>query len=202
MNFDTLQSIQRAGTALHEAQTMLTEEVKRQAAQVTDVLTADPFNIASDSQFESWKAVARMAQSLAAMEEQMKKVYYAAADLLGGKRLAQPQLLALAGESTHDVIDEPPATALKKARRTKQPSLAKATGAPPTAKRKLKGNAADALEFFKTRLDSEKFVRVTHHEIVEGASIALGSVGFAISSLKTKGFIAEGDKGHYRLLKA
>lgn len=194
MNTDTLQSIQRAGTALHEAHAMLTEEVKRQAAGVAHVLSADPFNIASDAQFESWKAVARMAQSLDAMEEQMKKVYYAAADLLRGKGLTHPLLLALQHEPMHEVIDAPPAPAVKK---TKQKSAATGTGAPMTAASKLRGNAVGALAFFKSRLDSEDFVRVTHLELAEGASIALGSVGFAIASLKSKGFIAEGEKGRY-----
>lgn len=201
VNTETLQSIQRAGSALRDAHHLLAQEVSQQARQVSEAMSSDPFNIASDEQFESWKTVARMARSIAAMEEQLKGVYFAAADLHGGRTLSQP--LALGFETPSDrVIDaEASKPSVPRARKvSKAAGPAKVADAPQKSARPLRGNAAAALAFFKTRLNHTEFQRVTHPEVVSGASIALGSVGFAIASLKSRGLLEEGGRGEYRLM--
>lgn len=198
---ETLNSIQRAGSALLDAQQRLAEEVGQQARQVSEAMAADPFNIASDDQFESWKTMARMARSIGAMEEQLRSIYFAAVELHGGKRLAQPLALGLDPVSQEHVIDAegPAPTASRRRKASKQSSDASAPGVVGLTSR-LRGNAAAALSFLKTRLGTSGFERVTHAELASGATIALGSVGFALASLKSKGLLAEGERGHYRLL--
>lgn len=201
MNLDTIESIQRAGTALHSAQALLAEEAARQSQRVNASIEGDPFNVSADSEFEYWKGIARMSQSVAMMEEQLKKIYFAAVNLHAGKGFGQVPALSLTPRTDSQVIDAQAPTNGNASRpaRVKR-SQPKAMPLPtPVGVGTIKGGASKAFGFLKTKLLSERFTRVTFAEIGESAKMPQGSISFAIHSLKSKGLIEEGEKGHYRL---
>lgn len=207
----TIGKIQVAGAALHDAQSALADEGQRVAERVREALGQDAFSVSNDQLFEQWKTVSRMAQALAAMETQLKDVYFAAVELgtVGGKSVpssAAPRL-ALAsplarGVRSGDVVDvvmddarnAPRKSSGRRAARGAASSTSTATPEP-----QLKGNTASAWAFLRTRLDRDQFTRWTHAELSSGVPLALGSVGAAIGNLIAKGLLVEGERGSYRL---
>jgi hypothetical protein len=209
MHPTTTAAIQRAGQAIQEAHLALVNETNACAAQVAQALDGDAFNLDNDARFEQWKTVARMAQTLEAMNEQLKQLYLAAGDVAMGassststKRLR----LAPAREVATDVVEvavskkAPRKNARKQGRAKSKPASAPASTRSAVAASGLKGNAGRVLDFLLTKLDKEQFARVTHAEISEGAPVPLGSVGAAIVGLAKGGHLEEGDRGSYRLL--
>jgi hypothetical protein len=94
----TIAAIQRASQALEEARAVLTEAAQQQATRVAEALSTDAFGMDNDTQFEQWKAVARMSQSVQAMEEELKLIYQAAGEIAfdsgtSAKALRRPQVL-------------------------------------------------------------------------------------------------------------
>lgn len=94
----TIAAIQRASHALEEARAVLTQAAQLQATRVAEALSTDAFGLENDTQFEQWKSVARMSQSVQAMEEQLKLIYQAAGEIAfdsgaGTKVLRLPQTL-------------------------------------------------------------------------------------------------------------
>jgi plasmid stability protein len=77
----TIAAIQRASHALEEARIILTQAAQQQATRVAEALSTDAFGMENDTQFEQWKSVARMSQSVQAMEEQLKLIYQAAGEI-------------------------------------------------------------------------------------------------------------------------
>lgn len=195
MKSETIAGIQQAGAALHNASQLLIQEVEMQQARVREALAADAFNISTDVHFDDWKSLARMAQVVAAMEEQLKQIYFAAMGVGHGKPFGEKPLLSTVPAAAQDVVDVP---ARRVARTGRQRHIASQSGQDNAVG--LKGNAGKILAFLKTKVSREGFTRVTHAELAAGVPLAVGSVGFAIGSLKSKGLLEEGDKGHYRLL--
>jgi hypothetical protein len=94
----TIAAIQRASHALEEARAVLTQAAQLQATRVAEALSTDAFGLENDTQFEQWKSVARMSQSVQAMEEQLKLIYQAAGEIAfdsgaSPKALRLPQTL-------------------------------------------------------------------------------------------------------------
>jgi hypothetical protein len=209
MDSKTIATIQAAGTALHDAQTALARDGQRCAEQVREALGQDAFSVANDGLFEQWKSISRLSQSLAAMEAQLKDLYFVAVELAAtgstvsrttaAPRLALAAAPAARGRGAGDVVDVELATPRKIKRRSTAPAapaVAKST-TPQTPR--LRGNAVSALAFLQARLDRDRFTRLTQAELAEGVPMALGSVGNTIAILKNKGLLVEGERGSYRL---
>lgn len=205
----TMATIQQAGQALDAARAALQDASQQQSARVAEALGANPFGVENDAHFEHWKTIARMAQAVQAMEEQMKTIYQTAGEMA----LAAPvtsastrQPLRLPRQDVVEVV-EPVADVqtvrARRAPRAKAPAAAPvradigaATGAVPAPK----GNAARVLQFLRTHLRRRGFTRVTHVEIVDATGIPLGSVGAALLGLKNRGLLVEGERGSYQLV--
>lgn len=195
MKPNTIANIQQAGALLRDAAQSLAEEVSIRQARVTEVLASDAFNVATDAHFDDWRSVARMAQTVSAMEAQLKQVYLAAMGVGSGMPFKEPPLLASSSTSSAEVVDVP----VRKAKRAPRPRQAAETEASAQASASLTGNTAKAYAFLKSKVADDGVAHVTQVEISQGASIAEGSVSFAISSLKKKGLVEESERGHYRL---
>ncbi len=214
----TIEAIQRAGQALDEARTALADASQDQASRVAQALAANAFGVENDAQFEHWKAIARMTQSVQAMEEQLKTIFHAAGEIAfstpalpSNRRQREP--LQLGSRADVDMVPSDvsvkPVSAPKK--RGRKPGKAKAvklakTGVKPVEAATptsgvvaLKGNAGRVFAFLQTQLNRRGFVRVTHAAIADGTPIPTGSVGAAIVALKGKGLLLEGERGSYRL---
>jgi hypothetical protein len=209
MNAKTIATIQAAGAALHQAQAALTEDGRRCAERVREALGHDAFSVSNDGLFEHWKSVSRLAQSLSAMEAQLKDLYFMAIELAATGHASQPRSaprLAMAsapaaprGRGTGEVVDvvfAAPRTMKRRGAGIATPAAAEPT---PTPAPRLRGNAVGTLAFLQARLDRDRFTRLTHAELADGGPMPRGSVGATIASLKTKGLLVEGERGSYRL---
>lgn len=194
MNQKTIDAIRSAGQAIREAQQLLAEEAKSGSEAVSRALLEDAFSVSADHRFEAWKAVARMAQTVSSMEEQLKKVYFSAVELAAGSSTTSRgvALLAHAPGASSDVVDVPVRRKPKAAR-----VVHHTLDAPDS---RLKGNAAVAMEYLRKHADRDGFTRVTHADFASGAGLPLGSVGAAVAKLKSSGLIEEGERGSYKLL--
>ncbi|WP_326533153.1 hypothetical protein [Pseudorhodoferax sp.] len=196
---ETIHAIQQAGQALDAARAALQQASQQQSARVAEALGANPFGLENDAHFEHWKSIARMAQALQAMEEQLRTVFQTASEIAfdhpvaaAAGRARPPLRLPAAGRAA-EVVDAVPAKA-RRAARSKPAS--RATAAPPPPK----GNAGRVQAYLVTVLNRRGFTRVTHGEVVAGAGIPLGSVGAALTGLKNRGLLREGERGSYQLV--
>lgn len=209
---EAVSAIQRAGQAIHEAQQSLATETSAHASRVAQALSSDAFGAENDAYFVHWKSVARMAQSMLAIEEQLKQMFFSAGEIaMNGNGSASKSRKPLQLAATHviDAVDVTPQRAprqLKKKRvmRARATASAKATPGVPSRRSQvsnsgLKGNAGRVLDFLQTKIGKDAFGRVTHAEIASGAPVPTGSVGAAISALVSKGMLVEGNRGEYRL---
>jgi len=208
MNAKTIATIQAAGAALHQAQAALTEDGQRCAERVREALGQDAFSVSNDGLFEHWKSVSRLAQSLSAMEAQLKDLYFMAIELAATGHASQPRSaprLAMAsapaprGRGTGDVVDVVFAAPRTMKRRGAGLAMQAAAEPTPMPAPRLRGNAVGTLAFLRARLDRDRFTRLTHAELADGVPMPRGSVGATIASLKTKGLLVEGERGSYRL---
>jgi cellobiose-specific phosphotransferase system component IIA len=199
----TMAAIQSAGQALSVAHTALAAAAQEQSARVAQAMASNPFGLENDSHFEHWKAIARMAQALEAMEGQMKTIFQTASEIAlhapalspAPRAMAAPRLAARADlEPASDVTSRPAKTARRAPSVPKRKAAAKP--APVVA---LKGNAQQLMGYLSSRLDRRAYVRMTHGEIAAGASLPLGSVGAALNALMQKGLLLEGERGSYKL---
>lgn len=198
MKHETVAQIQRTGTALHRAQQMLASEASVQEIRVKELMSSDAFDLSSDDHFEHWKLLARMAQSVQLMEEQLKQIYIAAERMGGDRTFSLPGSLDLSPALGHVVIDAEvrgPQPVTKQSEQSgKRPKKR-----PELSLRRPQGNAAKTLKFLQRHLNSKDYKRVTHAEISESVPLSLGSVGAAVSALLKLRLLEEGAKGHYKL---
>jgi hypothetical protein len=210
---EAVSAIQRAGQAIHEAQQSLATETSAHASRVAQALSSDAFGAENDAYFVHWKSVARMAQSMLAIEEQLKQMFFSAGEIAmngNGSTSRSRKPLQLAATHVIDAVDVTPQRAprqLKKKQKRVMRARASATAQPgvlPSRRSQvsnsgLKGNAGRVLDFLQTKIGKDAFGRVTHAEIASGAPVPTGSVGAAISALVSKGMLVEGSRGEYRL---
>ena len=198
---DTIAAIQHAGQALDTARAALQQASQQQSARVAEALGANPFGLENDAHFEHWKSIARMAQAVQAMEEQMKTVFQTASEIAFSRpmpdsaaRTRQP--LRLPSVGAIDIV-EPVADAMPaRGRRGGQAKPGRGAKAQPAA---AKGNAARVLAYLSSSLNRRGFKRVTHGDIGAGAGIPMGSVGAALAKLQQRGLLREGARGCYQL---
>jgi hypothetical protein len=207
----TLSAIQQAGSAAYAADTELKNAVKDYAARVNAAMSANPYGLGNDALFENWKVVARLSQTINGIEEELKKVYRVASELIADDQpsvreipaLAAPKIpsagLALGSQqdlTTTDVV----AKRKKKtaASKTRSPRPAKPTGT-ATSPQELGGNAAKLLQHLKTLLDSNKFTVINQTAVGQATGIPLGSMTAAIKKLSASGAIIAGPTGSFKL---
>lgn len=81
LSSSTLAAIQKVGAAAFIADEKLRKEVKAYADRVHDAITTNAYALGNDTLIENWKVAARLQQTLAGIEQELKKVYQVAADL-------------------------------------------------------------------------------------------------------------------------
>lgn len=212
----TLSAIQHAGAAAYAADTELKNAVKDYAARVNAAMSANPYGLGNDALFENWKVVARLSQTISGIEEELKKVYRVASELIADDQPSVREIPALAAPkrpstgpalgSEHDltttdvVAKRKKKTAASKIEtfKTKANSRpAKPTGT-ATSPLKLGGNAVKLLQHLKTLLDSNKFVAISQTAVGQATGIPLGSMTAAIKKLTDSGQIIAGPTGSFK----
>lgn len=181
----TLMSIQQAGQGLHSAHQAVAKCVQTTAQQMVAMVASQPFSPECEQAFAQLRAVSRMAQELAAMEEQLKTIYITAADLVEEDA---PLLTALPGRVARPMAHDEGANDMAEDVEVKVASVSP-----------RRSNDEKVMDFLTSVLDRRSWKALPHSVLAEGAGIPLGSVGLALRRAVAAGKLREGAKGFYRL---
>ncbi|WP_114971092.1 hypothetical protein [Rhodoferax ferrireducens] len=86
LSSSTLTAIQKVGAAAFAADEKLQKEVKEYAERVQAAIAKNAYSLGNDVLIENWKVVARLAQSLVGIEEELRKIYQVASELTDDER--------------------------------------------------------------------------------------------------------------------
>lgn len=213
----TLSTLQQAGASAYAADAELKNAVKIYAARVNAAMIANPYGLGNDALFENWKVVARLSQTISGIEEELKKVYRVASELIADDQPSVQDLPALAAprnpaaESTQirqpdlttiDVVAKrkkktaPVETREIKTRAKSRPVKSTGTAKSPVP---LGSNAAKLLQHLLSLLDSGKFTVINQSSAGRATGIPLGSMTAAIKKLTESGEIVAGPGGGFKL---
>ena len=118
LSSSTLAAIQKAGAAVFVADEKLKQAAQNYAERVNAAIAGNPYHLGNDALIENWKTVARLSQTIAGIEAEIKKVFQVAAELTG--------------EDQPSVVSAPIQVAPKRA--VKQAVVAPAVKAKPAAR--------------------------------------------------------------------
>lgn len=207
----TLSAIQQAGAAVFSADAELKNSVKDYAERVNAAMAVNPFGLGNDALFENWKLVARLSQTMAGIEEELKKVHALASELTGDNgpadhilpalsaplsaQLSTPELLVATTPNTAptDVVAK---SGQKKALR-QVPAKKSATPAPPV----IGSNPIKLLRHLQRLLTTRDFVAVNLSAAGLATGIPAGSVNAAMKKLLETGQLLVGPGGRFKLVK-
>ena len=217
----TLSAIQQAGAAVFSADLELKNAVKEYAQRVNVAMLSNPYHLGNDTLFENWKVVARLSQTMAGIEEEIKKVHQVAAELIADDQPLVVQVASLAAPirandaSVVSQNDMTPTDVLVKSKKKKlKPGATHSTRTPksstspvmPVGAKKsipqLSGNPAKLLQYFEKVLNSKKFMVVSQTAVGQETGIPLGSMTAATKKLIESGRIIAGPSGSFRLTSA
>lgn len=199
-----LSAIQQAGVAVSTADTELKNAVKDYAERVNAALVSDPYGLGNDAMFENWKVVARLSQTLAGIEDELRKVFHVAAELTADDRPTVTDAPALAAP-TGAVPQSGKKKSLPKNRaaqaRTKASAKVRRVKPAPVAGRQAApgGNAAKLLQHFERILSANEFTVIHQSAISLETGIPLGSMTAALKKLMEAGRIIAGPTGSFKL---
>lgn len=208
----TLSAIQKAGAAAFTADVKLKSAVKEYAERVNAAIATNPYNLGNDALFENWKVVARLSQTIAGIEEELKKVYRVASELTADDQPTVREIPALAAP-THSVgrdvdsqNDQAPTDVLAKPKKkTSAPkakmSRSKVSGGSGTP-RVLSGNAAKLLQHLERVLNSNEFTEISQTSVGQETGIPMGSMTAATKKLLESGRIISGPNGSFKLVNS
>ncbi|WP_311224338.1 MULTISPECIES: hypothetical protein [unclassified Acidovorax] len=207
LNRSTLSLLQQAGESLYAAQQAVAQDVRSHAEGVVHAVASAPFSPESDRAYAQLRTVARLAQELQALDEQLRAIYVAAASAdtptdqvlaalpLSPSAASRPRREASQPtqnpDSAQDAVVKRSSTAQQAAQ---QPKLARAG-----ADLRLSKNDEKVLTYLQRSLKPDVWTALTHAAIARGAGIPLGSIGIAVKRLIHAGCVLEAERGLYRI---
>ncbi len=214
----TLSAIQQAGAAVFAADAELKNAVREYADRVHAAMSLNPYSLGNDTMFENWKVVARLSQTMAGIEEELKKVYHLAADLIADDQPLLVQVSALTvpvptpappiptpdNLTPTDVVDKNKKRKSKPAARPAKASakqVDKKPAALPKKSPKVSGNTAKLMQYLTQTLTTKTFSAVNQTAVAQKTGIPLGSMTAALKKATELGLILEGPAGSLKLAK-
>ncbi len=210
-----LDAIQRAGAAVFDADAQLKLSVQAYAERVHAAVGSNPYHLGNDALFENWKLVARLAQTMTGMEEELRKVYQVAAELCDDEPSAVTAIPALSApepSSPNSVGDQngPLAATDVKIKKVKVveragTSAGRRSTLPPPKKEGFNtaglrsSNATTLLSHLTTVLNSRDFTGISQTAISAATGIPLGSMTASLKRLVATGRLVAGSSGKYKL---
>lgn len=195
----TLAAIQQAGAAVYAADADLKQATQTYAARVAAAMNANPFGLGNDALFENWKTMARLSQSMTAIEAELKKIYFLAedvADLDAPAVTALPALAAPTASTATDVVVKSTTRAGPRGRRPDRRSVT------PLERSQLPGNAAKLLTYLETVLNTDNFQMIKTTVSARKVGMPLGSVSASLKKLLASGHLVAGSAGGFKLKRA
>lgn len=205
LNKELLATIQKAGAAVFDADTQLKLAVKRYGERVQAAVGSNPFHLGNDTLFENWKMVARLSKTVAAMEEDLRKVYQMAGELSDVEpslsdmmpALSAPAPEASAKASSPLVADSSLAATDVKIKRKKRIPAAKPG---PVLATPLPENAARLLKHLRYVLKTKGFAPVNQTAVAKATGIPMGSMTASLKRLVAEGHVQTNDAGMFKLV--
>lgn len=203
LNKELLATLQKAGAAMFDADAQLRLAVKRYGERVQGAVAANPFHLGNDTLFENWKMVARLSQTVAAMEEDLRNVYQMAGALSDVEPSLPDMLPALAAPEAPARSASPLVSASSLAatdvriKRKKRTPAAKPGPVPATP---LPRNAARLLRHLRYVLKTTDFAAVKQTAVAKATGIPMGSMTAALKRLAAAGHVQTNASGMYRLV--
>lgn len=198
----TISAIQKAGAAVFTADAALKDAVNEYAALVNSAMASNPFHSSNDALFRNWQTAARLSQTLASMEEELRKVHQAATEMVADD--AVPVVLALAApgftvgrDTAVDVVIK----RVKKAPAVKASSTKERPSVGTSPKPRIEGgNAAKLLSHLQTVLGGDDFQAISQTATAKVVGIPMGSITAAIKALVGRGQLLTGPGGSLKLV--
>ena len=203
----TLSAIQQAGTAVFAADVELKNAVRDYADRVQSALADNPYSLGNDAMFENWKVLARLSKTMIGVEEELKKIYHVAADLIANDQPLLVQATALMAPSMDadpqatvqdnltptDVVDK---TKKRPSKSVKKNPAIKAVNSP-----KAGSNTGKLMQHLQTILNKNEFSPVNLTSVAQKTGIPMGSMSAAIKIAIAQGLIQSGPAGSLKLAK-
>ncbi len=217
LSSSTLSAIQKTGAAAFHAQARLKKDEKAFAAKIQESMGSNAYSRVNDLMFEHWKAIARMTQTLAGMEAELKKIYAIASELAADQQGLTQELIALSAPTTSAAMEQ------KANGNTIDLSATdispKAKKGPPGKKRRkpytkekiagvrrkpysLSPSAEKLLGYLNTRLNANTHVPMNQSTAAVATGIPMGSMTAAMKKLIEGKKIEAGPSGSFRLVTA
>ncbi|MEI8170903.1 MAG: hypothetical protein WCG50_14600 [Rhodoferax sp.] len=213
-----LSAIQQAGAAVFTADLELKNAVRDYAVRVHAAMSANPYNLGNDDMFENWKVVARLSQTIAGIEEELKKIYHVAAELISDDQPLLVQISALAAPKAS--VEKPvsiedalkPTDVIDKTKKSKSKPVSVVTKAirKPALKTPAKsalspqlvgGNTAKLMQYLNKILNTHEFTTFNQTSVSQQTGIPLGSMTAAVKRATELGIIKTGPTGGLKLAK-
>lgn len=205
LNKELLATLQKAGAAMFDADAQLRLAVKHHGERVQAAVAANPFHLGNDTLFENWKMVARLSQTVAAMEEDLRNVYQMAGalsdvepslpDVMPALEAPAPEAPARSGSPLVSVSSLA-ATDVKI--KTKKRAPAAKPGPVPAAP--LPRNAARLLRHLRYVLKTKDFAAVKQTAVAKATGIPMGSMTAALKHLVAAGHVQTNESGMFKLV--
>lgn len=213
LSISTLAAIQKVGAAAFSADTKLKAAARDYAERVSAAITENPDKKGNDSLIENWKIVARLSQTLEGIEEELKKVYQVASQLVADDQPSQRDVPvpAAPARSTGKSGDDTPAPLRVKAK--KKAVLPKVKVGKVKASKSKVGdgaarplangsNPAKLLARLEGLLNANEFTGISQTLVAKETGIPLGSMTAAIKKLVETGWLVIGPNGSLKLVAA
>ncbi len=210
----TLSAIQKVGAAAFTADEKLKAAVKKYAERVNDAMIANPYGLGNNTLFETWKVLARLSQTMAGIEEELKKVYLVASELAADDHPDGVQVLSLAAPAptvvtkTNKRDGAPTDVRVKSRKKPVPPTAVKAKIKVATAKREVNastplvptGNALKLMQHLQGVLNANEFTGLNQTAVASATGIPMGSMTAALKKLIAGGHLIAGPSGSFQLV--
>ena len=216
LSTSTLSAIQKVGAAAFTADEKLKAAVKKYAERVNDAMVTNPYGLGNNTLFETWKVVARLSQTMAGIEEELKKVYLVASELAADDHPDGVQVLSLAAPAPSVVAKAdkrdvaPTDVRVKSKKKPLPPKAVKAKvkvqviAAKPEANTStplvLTGNALKLMQHLQGVLNANAFTALNQTEVASATGIPMGSMTAALKKLMAGGHLIAGPSGSFQLV--
>lgn len=210
----TLSAIQKVGAAAFTADEKLKAAVKKYAERVNDAMVANPYGLGNNTLFETWKVLARLSQTMAGIEQELKKVYLVASELAADDHPDGVQVLSLAAPAptvvakTNKRDGAPTDVKVKSRKKPVHPTTVKAKVKVATAKRDVNastplvptGNALKLMQHLQGVLNANAFTALNQTAVASATGIPMGSMTAALKKLIAGGHLIAGPSGSFQLV--
>ena len=204
--------IQKAGTAVFNADAALKEAASDSAKEVSDAVTKNPYDGQHDSLYQDWKDVARISQTMTNIEAELKALYALAAATPANTRsvialpapVANGPLEVLGAMDVTDVVAKPTPRKPKGAEEPSKAVVKKTTKVAITRVKRSGGqdNAAKVIAHLQTVLNDQTFTNLNQSSIAVAIGLPKGSIGASIKKLIQDGQLVQGQGKEFKLATA